>query len=185
MPTLSRTCFFVSKENDLMKNGMTRKNFLFATVLVFSVAVVNDASAQFGNLFGRKQAVPEIKVEQLRELKLDEKKESSDYVLVDVRTREESSVSVIPGAITMFEFEKNRDRYRDRTVITYCTSGYRSEQYARKLIEKGVKAKNFKGSILEWCRTGLPLLTPNGEPTNRVHTYSSRNRVPAKYQAVW
>lgn len=168
-----------------MENGMTRKTFLLASVLAFSVLFVSQADAQFGALFGRKEAVPEIKVDQLRELKLDEKKEKPDTVLVDVRTREESSVSVIPGAITMFEFERNRDRYQNQTVITYCTSGYRSEQYARKLIEQGVKAQNFKGSILEWCRTGLPLVTPDGEPTNRVHTYSSRNRVPSKYQAVW
>ncbi len=168
-----------------MENGMTRRTWLSAIAVVMALLVTGPANAQFGALFGRKASVPEVKVDQLRQLKLDEVREDSPYVLIDVRSSEESSVSVIPGAITKFEYEKNRDRYKDRKVITYCTSGYRSEQYAKELIGRGIEAKNFKGSILEWCRAGLPLVTPAGEPTNRVHTYSSRNRVPAKYQAVW
>jgi len=168
-----------------MMNGMTRRAWLSAIALTIGVLATGQASAQFGGLFGRKESVPEIKVEQLRQLKLDESKADSPYVLVDVRTKEESSVSLIPGAITKFDYEKNRDRYGNRTVITYCTSGYRSEQYARELISQGVKATNFKGSILEWCRAGLPLVTSGGDPTSRVHTYSSKNKVPAKYEAVW
>jgi rhodanese-related sulfurtransferase len=145
------------------------------------------ADAQLGALFGRKEAVPEIKVDQLRKLRLDDpdKVQDSDYVLVDVRTEEESSVSLIPGAITKAEFERNPSRYDGRTVIAYCTSGYRSEKYTRELIEKGRKAMNFKGSILEWCRANLPVVAPDGSPTDRVHTYSKRNRIPAKYEAVW
>lgn len=168
-----------------MRNEMTRRIWLSTIAVAMGILVVGPASAQFGALLGRKESVPEIKIEQLRKLKLDEAKKDSPYVLVDVRTKEESSVSLIPGAITKFDYEQHRDRYNDRTVITYCTSGYRSEQYARELIDQGIKAKNFKGSILEWCRDGLPLVNPDGEPTNRVHTYSSRNKVPANYNAVW
>ncbi len=168
-----------------MSNGMTRRALLSALALTIGVLATGQANAQFGGLFGSKESVPEIKVEQLQRLKLDEAKADSPYVLVDVRTKEESSVSLIPGAITKFDYEKNRDRYGNRTVITYCTSGYRSEQYARELISQGAKAINFKGSILEWCRDDLPLVTPTGDPTNRVHTYSSKNKVPAKYDAVW
>ena len=164
---------------------MTRRVWLSAIAVVIGILASGQANAQLGSLFGRKESVPEIKVEQLRQLKFHEANKDSPYVLVDVRTKEESAVSLIPGAISKFDYELHRDRYRDRTVITYCTSGYRSEQYARELIGQGVKAQNFKGSILEWCRDGLPLVNPEGESTNRVHTYSARNKVPAKYDAVW
>ena len=149
--------------------------------------LTGQADAQLGSLFGRKEAVPEIKVDQLRKLRLDdpENAENSDYVLVDVRSEEESSVSLIPGAITKAQYERNQSRYEGRTVIAYCTSGYRSEKYTRELIKQGKKAVNFKGSILAWCRANLPVVAPNGSPTDRVHTYSRKNRIPAKYEAVW
>ena len=154
------------------------------TIVVFN-SMPGDADAQFGSLFGRKSSVAEISVQQLTQLNLDASQPGSSYVLVDVRAPQESSVSIIPGAITKQDFERNSQAYRNRTVITYCTSGYRSEKYAQKLINQGFAAKNFKGSILAWCRAGLPLETRGGKATNRVHTYSSRNRVPSKYKAVW
>lgn len=163
---------------------LSRRGLLLAFGLVACGLTTLPANAQLGELFGSKPAVPEIKVEELRKLKLGEAKKDSPYVLIDVRTKEESSVSLIPGAITKFEYELHPERYKGRTVIAYCTSGYRSGQYAQKLVQQGAKAKNFKGSILEWCRAGLPLVSPKGEPTNRVHTYSSRNKVPEKYDAI-
>lgn len=168
-----------------MERIMTRRASLAIILVVASAMAAADAHAQFGSLFGSKAEVTEISVDQLQKLKLHEEKQDSPYVLVDVRSEEESAVSLIPGAITKADFEKQRERYAGRTVIAYCTSGYRSERYARELMEQDVKVMNFKGSILGWCRSGLPLVTPEKEPTNRVHTYSSRNRVPAKYEAVW
>ena len=163
---------------------VSRPDFILAFGLVACSLTAHPANAQLGGLFGSKPVVPEIKVDELRKLKLSEAKKDSPYVLVDVRTKEESSVSLLPGAITKFEYELHPERYKGRTVIAYCTSGYRSGQYAQKLVQQGAKAKNFKGSILEWCRTGLPLVSPEGEPTNRVHTYSSKNKVPDKYDAI-
>jgi len=170
--------------------------FAFLTFAVCG-AFSGGAQAQLGGLLGRRTDVPEIEVEKLRQLQLTEMKVESEaklngtkapestFVIVDVRTPEESSVSMIPGAISKSEFEKNRARYRDRTVITYCTSGYRSGKYAKQLAGEGIKVTNFKGSILGWCHAELPLVTPQGEPTNRVHTANSKNRVPAKYEPVW
>ena len=85
---------------------------------------------------------------------------------------------------TKAEFEKHRKNYRDLTVIPYCTVGGRSGAYAQQLAESGVKVKNYKGSILDWVQHKLPLVTRDGQPTNRVHTYSSRYRVPRGYQSV-
>ncbi|NND96687.1 MAG: rhodanese-like domain-containing protein [Pirellulaceae bacterium] len=108
----------------------------------------------------------------------------ADFVVVDVRSAAEVNVSIIPGAITKAEHEKNRQRFQDRTVIPYCTVGGRSGAYAKQLAKNGVKVKNYEGSILKWVAAELPLVTLKGEPTNRVHTYSNRYRVPAKYEQV-
>ena len=90
-------------------------------------------------------------------------------------------VSVIPGAITKAQFEKDRSQYQDRMVIAYCTVGARSGSYAK---HSRVKVRNYQGSILEWVGAEVPQVTLDGKPTNRVHTYSSRYRVPARYQQV-
>jgi rhodanese-related sulfurtransferase len=101
-----------------------------------------------------------------------------------VRSDAEVKVSIIPGAITKADYEKNSKQYEGRLVIPYCTVGGRSGAYAKQLSGKGVKVKNYQGSILQWVDAGLPLVTLNGEPTNRVHTSSNRYRVPAAYEQV-
>lgn len=144
---------------------------------------------QFGVHFARPAAVPEVNVEQLLQLSMGQREElfkiDGHYVLVDVRTPEEYHVSLIPGAITKEQFEKHKPQYRDSNIVVYCTTGYRSGQYAQKLIVEGFTAKNFKGSILAWCHAGMPLVTMQGERMNRVHTYSSQYKAPANYTAVY
>jgi rhodanese-related sulfurtransferase len=155
-----------------------------------------DAQAQFESLFGGGPKVETIGTEELRSLlerqqKAEAKAEQSgdealpaDFVLVDVRSDAEVNVSMIPGAITKAEYEKNPKKYAGRTVIPYCTVGGRSGAYATKLAKNDIKVKNYKGSILQWAEAGLPFVTPEGKQTNRVHTYSDRYRIPAKYEQV-
>lgn len=74
----------------------------------------------------------------------------SDYpILVDVRSKAEQIVSMIPGAITLAEFESRmKDKegedkgdpsrttspnFTTTVVVTYCTIGYRSGVEARRL----------------------------------------------------
>lgn len=168
---------------------------LVATVLLHATQP-QLTSAQFGRLFGGGPAIDTIETRQLNEM-LTKKRESDqsdsttddestqdDFVLVDVRSDAEVNVSVIPGAITKSQYEKNTQNYQNKTVIVYCTVGGRSNAYAKQLAEKGVKVKNYQGSILEWVKAELPVETLDGKPTNRVHTYSDRYRIPAKYQQV-
>ena len=176
---------------------MVQKLFLAFVVVTTSFAVAAVTRSQITSLFGNKQSVPEITVQDLRQLQLKQSeaenkavssgkaKPTADYVVVDVRAESETAVSVIPDAITAKQFKANSEKYKGRTVICYCTVGYRSEIYARKLIAKGVSAKNFKGSILAWCEAKFPLETLDRQPTNRVHTYNFSYRVPVDYVAVW
>ena len=56
--------------------------------------------------------------------------EKDSVVLVDVREAKEQKVSMIPGAISVEEFEAGEDRYAELTVVAYCTIGHRSSEYA-------------------------------------------------------
>jgi rhodanese-related sulfurtransferase len=134
------------------------------------------ASAQ--GLFGG--GVPTITLEEIREA--EEKGEPLQFV--DVRSEEEIAVSMLPGAITRREYERNPKAYEDARIVPYCTVGARSGKYTRELRARGITAVNYRGSILDWVEHGEPLVTPDGEPTKRVHTYSERFSVPEPYIAV-
>lgn len=107
-------------------------------------------------------------------------------VLVDVRTPAEQAVSMLPGAITRDAFEAARALYADKTVVTYCTIGARSGDYADELRQEGVEVFNLKGSILSWTQAGLPLVDLEGSETRRVHTYGGKwDLVGEGYVAVY
>lgn len=171
---------------------------LFALAAISAVCWMSakTATAQLGGFFGGGAKIETIETRPLFEMvseqqKLIEKaKESGEeipeagFVVVDVRSEKEVNVSVIPGAITKAQYEKEPAKYRGKLVIPYCTVGGRSAAYAKQLARKNVKVKNYQGSILKWVDAGLPVVTLDGKPTNRVHTYSDRYRIPANYEQV-
>jgi rhodanese-related sulfurtransferase len=106
-------------------------------------------------------------------------------VLVDVRTDAERRISIIPGAISAAEYEQNITEHSGRTVVCYCTIGYRSAHYAQQMKRQGVLVKSFNGSIIAWCQAGRILTTEDGRKTTRVHVYGSKwDLVPPEYQSV-
>lgn len=108
-----------------------------------------------------------------------------DLVLVDVRTTAEREVSMISGAITSETFEAHIEDYEGKTVVTYCTAGYRSGLYADKLRNRGWKVLNLKGSLLSWSHAGQPL-EHNGQPTRKIHTFGPDwDLLAHDYEAVW
>jgi rhodanese-related sulfurtransferase len=175
---------------------MTLKHGLsFIVLALVSHLNASVASAQFG-VFSRGPKVETIETAALHKM-LQQQQQSeakakqsgadvpqANFVVVDVRSDAEVNVSVIPGAITKAQYEENRQQYHGRLIIPYCTVGGRSGAYAKKLAKAGVKVKNYQGSILKWVDAGLPVVRLDGRPTNRVHTYSDRYRIPAKYEQV-
>lgn len=176
---------------------MLNTNSILVAAIVSIFLLPSTVNAQLGGLFGRGPKIEEISALQVQKAMKDqaaaeEKARKSGepapnptFILVDVRSEAEYSVSMIPGAITKAQYERDQKNYSGRTVIPYCTVGGRSGQYAAKLAAKGVKVQNFKGSILAWCEKQLPLVTPKGDATKRVHIYSSRYQVPKIYDPVW
>lgn len=65
------------------------------------------------------------------------------FLLVDVRTKDERDISVIPGAISMKDFktqmksiDKKKTQHHNLNVITYCTIGFRSGLQAQHIQNK-------------------------------------------------
>lgn len=111
--------------------------------------------------------------------------EKDSVVLVDVREDRERAVSVIPGAITAAEYERDRSRYADVAVVAYCTIGHRSSEYAERLTGPDGEVWNLSGSILAWARSGGPLVGPEG-PTRQIHVYGrSWDLAPEGYETTW
>ncbi|QEY33497.1 MPT-synthase sulfurylase [Synechococcus sp. RSCCF101] len=105
-------------------------------------------------------------------------------LLVDVREPAEQAVSMLPGAVSAEQFERHRERYRDRTVVAYCTIGLRSGLKAQQWRQQGIEAVNLAGGVLAWAHADQPFVSPAG-PTRRVHVYApSWNLLPASHSAV-
>ncbi len=118
--------------------------------------------------------VPVMLVEQLR-------RTHPQPLLLDVRSKAEREVSVMPGAI----FDTNSIPAGSRVVV-YCTVGLRSGIAARKLRQLGYDAVNLRGGILAWLAAGGELVDLQGQPTQAVHVYGRRwDAVPDNVQAVW
>ncbi|MCP9835471.1 MULTISPECIES: rhodanese-like domain-containing protein [unclassified Cyanobium] len=105
-------------------------------------------------------------------------------VLVDVREPHERRVSMLPGAITQQDFERNSARYRSWVVVPYCTIGLRSGIYTRELRGQGFEVRNLAGSALAWAHAGLPFES-KGKATRRVHVFNADwNLLPRGYEPV-
>ena len=86
-----------------------------------------------------------------------------EAVFVDIREEAEYKVGHIMGNlhIPMSKFEKRvieLDKYKDKPVIVYCTSGQRSAGAAGKLRKKAfASVYTLQGGAAAWEKAGLPL----------------------------
>lgn len=106
-------------------------------------------------------------------------------VLVDVRGSDEQEISKIKNAISKSEFEKNTGIYKGRKIIVYCTIGYRSGLFVKKLRTQGFGAYNLKGGILLWAHAGKDVVSKDG-PSKRVHVYGKKwDLLPQGWTSVY
>ncbi len=97
-------------------------------------------------------------------------------VLLDVRTKPEFDVSHIEGArrVEPGANANSIDLPRDRPIVTYCSVGYRSGAFAKKLQDAGYKnVQNMSGSIFEWANEGHPI-ERDGKRVEKVHPYNAK-----------
>lgn len=115
--------------------------------------------------------VPRIGTTELADW-LNSKKEKP--LLLDVRTAPEFAVSHLEGAkrIEPGADAKTVSTSKDKPIVTYCSVGYRSALFAKKLREAGYTGvMNLEGSIFRWANENRPLRHDHG-PTDKVHPYN-------------
>jgi len=106
-------------------------------------------------------------------------------IFVDTREQAEMQVSMLPGSVPKDEFLKEPSRYKDRTIIAYCTISYRSGKFAVEMAKRGIRIYNLKGGLLTWVLEGGKVYDRNGE-TKRVHVYGKKwNYLPGGYEPVF
>jgi len=119
--------------------------------------------------------------------------QDGSLILVDVRQETEMAVSQIPGALSLDEFKQKYQANgppKDKTVVAYCTIGYRSGKFAEKLTAQGIAVRNLEGGILAWVGSHGPLVHSDSAgvtaATTTVHVYGKEwNLLPPGYQGVW
>ncbi len=79
----------------------------------------------------------------------------SDYIILDVRTREEFAAGHIPNAICIPNETIGSDPIpeladKDQLILVYCRSGNRSKQAAKKLAKLGYTNIVEFGGIMNW-----------------------------------
>lgn len=122
----------------------------------------------------------QIKADELfRSLRTSRKK---DYLVFDVREREEYLISHIEGAIqinpgiTPSQFIQQFDeRVKNKHIVFYCSVGYRSSILLKKLSEMLLKQgansfSNLQGGLFRWHNNGFPLVNDTGN-AEKVHPY--------------
>ncbi|MFN8396323.1 MAG: rhodanese-like domain-containing protein [Bacteroidia bacterium] len=67
-----------------------------------------------------------------------------------------------------------RELDKARSVVVYCSVGYRNERIGEQLLAQGFsKVWNLYGGIFEWVNEGHEVVDAHGQPTDRVHTYNA------------
>lgn len=78
-------------------------------------------------------------------------KEEKDYIIIDVRTKEEYESGHIKGAINIpVDAINSIDIDKTKKIIVYCKSGKRSNNAANILLNKGYKYIYDMGGINNW-----------------------------------
>ena len=115
--------------------------------------------------------VPRISTSDLAARLADAKEKP---LLLDVRTKAEFDVSHLAGArrVEPGTDPKTISLPKDKAIVTYCSVGYRSAAFAKKLRDAGfTRVENLEGSIFRWANENRPLVNEGG-PTDKVHPYN-------------
>lgn len=81
--------------------------------------------------------------------------DTTEYILLDVRTPEEFSEQHIPGAILIVDSRISAEAEetlpnKDTPILVYCRSGRRSAGAAKQLVSMGYTQVYDFGGIIDW-----------------------------------
>lgn len=115
--------------------------------------------------------VTTISVQDLKS-RLDSQEE---LIVLDAREKKEFEVSHLQGATycgySRFSKKDLKNIDKSKTIIVYCSVGYRSGKIGEKLMKMGfTDVINVYGGIFDWVNSGFPVYNASGS-TNQVHGF--------------
>ena len=150
-----------------------RNNYLYLLfcLLMFSACKEKTYHSQLALLYNN--SVPLIRPDSLAQMLNAE----DSVLLLDTRSKAEWEISHLAAAqfAGFEEFDSNEwsGAPKELPVVIYCSIGWRSEKIGERMQQAGFeKVYNLYGGIIEWKNNDYPLVTPEGKPTERVHTYN-------------
>ena len=155
----------------------THKSYSAMAVLVCGLILVAQTLPQSPEWSQLKKEIRETfpTVRQLTILDFARLRQSASEkpVILDIREKEEYEVSHLLGARNVPPGNPvgSLELPQDRTIVCYCSVGYRSSEMAAQLQEAGyTKVYNLEGSIFEWVNTGRKVVDAQGT-TKKVHGF--------------
>jgi molybdopterin/thiamine biosynthesis adenylyltransferase/rhodanese-related sulfurtransferase len=114
----------------------------------------------------------------------DATKNRKDFILLDVREKEEWDEGHLPGAVFLprgfleVRIEKTVPN-KDTPVMVYCAGGVRSALAAKSLQELGyIDVVSMAGGYGEWKNNGLPFVVPENLGKDGMARYSRHLKIP-------
>ena len=141
---------------------MKKKRMVFSVVLLLCIILIAcGQTKEKEDLI--EETTTETEEEQLtmkfERITMEEAKrlmvEEEEYVILDVRRKEEYAQGHIPGAVCIPNESIGEEMLeelpeKDQLLLVYCRSGNRSKQAAAKLAEIGYSNIKEFGGILDW-----------------------------------
>ena len=137
---------------------MGLKNFI---VLALSVSLIIGATLIAGCVRDETATIEDITPQEALTL-IQNNRNNSDFVIIDVRTREEFTAGHIENAANIdFYAETFRDMLnnldKNKTYLIYCRSGARSGSTLDIMAELNFQeVHNISGGMIAWDVEGLP-----------------------------
>jgi adenylyltransferase/sulfurtransferase len=121
-----------------------------------------------------RREIPELTVEEVAE----RRKRGEDFILLDVREKDEVRSGYIDGAISVprgfLEFQiAGKVPGTDQEVVVYCAGGARSLLAAKAMREMGyTHVSSMAGGITRWKDTGQPVVRERQLSAEQLERYS-------------
>ena len=118
--------------------------------------------------------IPELSVEEVTE----RRKRGEDFVLLDVREKDEVRAGYIEGALSVprgfLEFQvAGKVPETDKEVVVYCAGGARSLLAAKAMREMGYeRVFSMAGGITRWRDAGYPVVRDRQLSAEQLERYS-------------
>src|SRR6266481_2239652 len=121
-----------------------------------------------------RREIPEVSVEEVEA----RRKRGDDFILLDVREKDEVRAGYIDGAVTIprgfLEFQAAAQLPQtDTDIVVYCASGARSLLAAQVLHAMGyTRIASMAGGITRWREAGYPVVRDRQLSAEQLERYS-------------